>query len=181
MNYDLPKKVDINGSTYEIRSDFRAALDICAALNDASLEDEERGGTILDIFYPAFDEMPLQDYKEAIQKCFWFIRGGEDERNTKHPQLVNWEQDFNLIVAPINRVVGTDVRNLEDFHWWSFLSAYMELGDCLFAQVVSIREKKARNRPLDKQDREFYRRNRDIIDIKKTLTEAEQNILKEWM
>ena len=34
---------------------------------------------------------------------------------------------------------------------------------------------------LDKQDRDFYRKNRDIIDIKKSYTEAERDILKEWM
>ena len=66
-------------------------------------------------------------------------------------------------------------------HWWSFLSAYMGIGDCLFAQVVAIRDKKARGKKLDKADREFYRRNQDIIDIKKPLTEAEREILKEWM
>lgn len=181
MNYDLPKSVDICGSEYEIRSDFRAALDICAALSDSSLGEQERGATVLDIFYPEYVNMPEEHYQDAVKKLFWFLRGGQEERDTKQPQLVSWEQDFDLIVAPVNRVVGTDVRGLDYFHWWSWLAAYMELGDCLFAQVVAIRSKKARGKPLDKQDREFYRRNRDLIDIKKPLTEAEQDILKEWM
>ncbi len=181
MNYDLPKSIEVGGEVYEIRSDFRAALDICAALNDPEIRDEERGYTVLDIFYPDIDEMPPQDYQEAIDKCFWFIRGGEEERNTKGPRLVSWEQDFNLICPAVNRIVGHDIRGDAYMHWWTFLSAYMEIGDCLFSQVVAIRSKKAKNQTLDKQDREFYRRNRDLIDIKKPLTEAEQDILKEWM
>jgi len=60
------------------------------------------------------------------------------------------------------------------------LSYYMEIGDCLFAQVVAIRDKKARGKPLDKQEREFYRRNRKMVDLKTTYTEAEQNLLAAW-
>lgn len=181
MNYSLPKSVNIAGSEYEIRSDYRAALDICAALSDVDLNEHERAEALLTIFYPGFEEMPESHYAEAIEKCFWFIRGGEEERDTKQPQLVSWAQDFSLICPPVNRILGKDIRGEEYVHWWTFLSAYMEIGDCFFAQVVSIRAKKAKGRKFDKQDREFYRQNRDLIEIKKPLTSAEQDILKEWM
>lgn len=181
MNYDLPKSVNIGGSEFAIRSDYRAALDICAALSDGELTDRERAEALLTIFYPEAERIPEDGYSEAIQKCFWFLRGGEEERGTKQPQLVSWEQDFNLICPPVSRIIGQDIRGMESLHWWSFLSAYGEIGDCFFAQIVAIRSKKARGKALDKQDREFYRRNRDLIDIKKPLTEAEQDILKEWM
>lgn len=181
MNYSLPKSLNIGGAEYEIRSDFRAALDICAALSDDELSEQERGYTVLSIFYPDFDKMPEESYTEAIERLFWFLRGGEEERPQKGPQLVSWEQDFNLICPAVNRIVGCDVRGLDYMHWWTWQSAYMEIGDCFFAQVVGIRSKKAKGKPLDKQDKEFYRRNRDLIDIKKPHTDAERNILKEWM
>ena len=63
---------------------------------------------------------------------------------------------------------------------YSFLSFYQEIGDCLFAQVVRIRDKKAHGKSLDKQDREFYRKNRDIIDLKTTYTESEKDVLAAW-
>lgn len=94
--------------------------------------------------------------------------------------LVDWAQDFQLIIAPINRIAGQEVRALDHVHWWTFLAWYMEIGDCLFAQVVRIRDKRARNRPLDKQDREFYRKNRDLIDLKANYTDAEKNLLAAW-
>lgn len=181
MNYDLPKSVNIGGAEFAIRSDYRAALDICAALSDGELTDRERSEALLTIFYPELEQIPEDGYSEAIQKCFWFLRGGEEERDAKQPQLVSWEQDFNLICPPVNRIVGRDIRGDAYMHWWTFLAAYMEIGDCFFAQIVAIRSKKARGKALDKQDREFYRRNRDLIDIKKPLTEAEHDILKEWM
>lgn len=93
---------------------------------------------------------------------------------------MSWEQDFDMIISPVNRIAGCEVRSLPYLHWWSFLSYYMEIGDCLFAQVVAIRDKKARGKPLDKQEREFYRRNRKMVDLKTTYTEAEQNLLAAW-
>lgn len=54
MMYDLPKSVEVGGCVYEIRSDYRAVLDICAALSDPELSDDERGLVTLTIFYPGF-------------------------------------------------------------------------------------------------------------------------------
>ena len=56
----------------------------------------------------------------------------------------------------------------------------MEIGDCLFAQIIRIREKRALGKPLDKADKEFYRKNRDIIDLKTQYTDTEQELLKAW-
>ena len=67
------------GSEYHIRSDYRAVLDICTALTDPELSDQERAAVVLDIFYPEFEDMPQEHYEEAIKKCFWFINCGEEE------------------------------------------------------------------------------------------------------
>lgn len=179
--YALPTSVKVNGAEYEIRSDYRAVLDILTALSDNELDDRDKTEAILEIFYPDFDEMPSENYQEAINQCFRFIdRWQEEKPKQKEPVLMSWEQDFDMIVAPINRIAGCEVRSLEYLHWYSFLSFYQEIGDCLFAQVVRIRDKKAHGKTLDKQDREFYRRNRDIVDLKTNYTEAEKDLLAAW-
>jgi hypothetical protein len=179
--WSLPTSVDVNGTEYGIRSDYRAVLDILTALTDNELDDHLKTEAALEIFYPGFDEMPPGDYQEALNQCFRFIDRGQDRKEKKHePALMSWEQDFDIIIAPINRIAGCEVRALEYLHWYSFLSFYQEIGDCLFAQVVRIRDKKAHGKPLDKQEREFYRKNRDIIDLKVTYTEAEKDVLAAW-
>ena len=179
--WSLPTSVDVNGTEYGIRSDYRAVLDILTALTDNELDDHLKTEAALEIFYPGFDEMPPGDYQEAQNQCFRFIDRGQDRKEKKHePALMSWEQDFDIIIAPINRIAGCEVRALEYLHWYSFLSFYQEIGDCLFAQVVRIRDKKAHGKPLDKQDREFYRKNRDIIDLKTTYTESEKDVLAAW-
>lgn len=183
MNLDFPKTVEIQGVEYDIRSDYRVAKDIFAALSDPELSDQERSYVVLNMFYPNFKKMPVEHYKEALEWCMWFIKGGEDDdgSNTKSPKLVDWEQDFKLMVAPINHVLGFEIREAEYLHWWSFLSGYYEIsGDSTFAQVVSIRSKLAHKKKLDKTDREFLNRNRKLVEFKNKYTESENELLKAW-
>ena len=190
MEYGLPKSVTLDGSEFAIRYDYRVILEIFEAINDYELTEEERALAVLQIFYIDFDE--LTDYSKALTECFRFINGGRMEQTggKKQPKLVDWEQDFSYIVAPVNHILSTDVRGIQydkdnntgGLHWWTFLSAYLEItGDCLFAQIVSIREKKARGKPLDKSDRDFYNRNRDIVDIKTRYTDEENEVLRDWI
>lgn len=181
MTYTLPKSVDVNGREYEIRSDFRAILDILEAINDTELTDQKRAYVVLDIFYPQFAEMREGDYEAAISRCLWFINGGQEDNGKKLKKVMDWQQDFPLVVAPINRVIGYEIRSVEYLHWWTLLAAYQEIGgDCTFAQVVSIRQKLASGKQLDKSDREFYRRNRDMIDLKQRYTDAEVDFIRKW-
>lgn len=180
MLYDLPTKLNICGTEYDIRSDYRAVLEICTALSDAELTNQDKAIVTLDIFYPSFRDIPSEQYEEAIRKCFWFINCGEEEQNVKAPKLVDWEQDFKYIVAPINRVCGQEIRTVPYMHWWTFIAAYYEIGECTFSQIVKIRDSLARGKSLDKFDREWYNRNRKIVDFKTTFTESENELLKQW-
>lgn len=188
--YQLPCTVEVGGAEYAVRTDYRCVLDIFAILSDPELSGQEKARGAMEIFYfsPGYEDIPPRDWQEALKQCFWFLSGGEQRREQKGPPLMDWEQDFPLICAPVNRVYGQDIRgipydpktNTGGLHWWTFLSYYMEIGDCLFAQVVRIRDMKAHGKRLDKQDREFYRRNRDLIDIKTRYTETDDAFFQEW-
>jgi hypothetical protein len=182
MIYDLPTSLRVCGEEYEINSDFRAILDIIIALNDAALTDSQKVFFALGFFYPDYEKMPIEHHQEALRWCFWFINGGkEDEQLPKRPmKLMDWEQDFQYIVSPVNRVLGFEMRAEKYLHWWTFLAAYMEIGECTFAQIVHIRDAKARGKKLDKADQEWYNRNRKIVDIKTTYTSDEIDLLKQW-
>lgn len=179
--YDLPTSAVIGGRTFEIRSDYRAALDIMSVLTDVDISDKEKLIVALSIFFPDFRRLRSSDYEEAYKYAIWFINGGVDDadKGPRQPKLMDWQQDLPLIIAPINRVIGEEVRAVEYMHWWTFLAAYREIGDCLFAQVVSIRKKRAKGQKLDKADAEFYRNNRDLVDFKTQLTAEEKAFLDE--
>lgn len=183
--FGLPRSVFVGGVEYKINSDYRAVLDIFAALNDVDLSDEERGAIVLMIFYPEYETIPQQYYNEAIEACFDFINLGKPNKAksaTKEIPVVDWEKDFTHMIAPINHIAGTEVRELEYLHWWTFMSYYNEIsGDCYFAQIVQIRTKLNRGKKLEKEDREFYQRNREDIEIHVKMTEAEQKLMDEWV
>lgn len=180
MIYDLPTTVEIQGREYEVRSDYRAVLDICIALSDPEFTDQEKALITLITFYPQIEEIPQESYQEALDKCMDFINCGEGEP-AAGPKLVDWEQDFKYIVAPINRVCGKEIRSIEYMHWWTFISNYYEIGgDCLFAQIVRIRDKQAKGKKLNKEEREWMRKNGHLVRFKTKHTSAEQEILKMW-
>lgn len=176
----LPTRLDVGGVEYEIRSDYRAVLDICAALSDPELDGRDRAAAALIIFYPDLDTMPAERYQEAVEKCLCFIRGGDEEPPGRSLRLLDWEQDFSYIVAPINRVLGQEVRSVKYLHWWTFLAAFYEIGDCTLAQIVRVRDRLAHGKPLDKLDREWYRNNRHLVDFKRKYTSAEDDMARSW-
>lgn len=181
MNYDLPKSVEVNGTRYQIRTDFRDILTIIEALSDDELTDSDKMEVMLDIFYPGFQRMPQSDYEAAIKECVNFINCGEPDDDKKGAKLMDWQQDFPLITAPINRVLGKEVRSIKYLHWWTWISAYQEIGDCTFAQVVGIRQKRANGKRLDKNEQEFYKKNRNIIDFKRKYTARDEEIISKWI
>lgn len=181
MTYGLPKTLEINGIEYAIRSDFREVLEVLEIMADVDLIQEERWYLTLLFFYPDFDMISYSDYEEATKRCYWFLNGGKTEEDTgNHPRLMDWQQDFPLIIAPVNRIMGHDIRGDEYVHWWSFLAAYGEIGECTWAQVVHIRDAKARGRPLDKTDQEWYRKNKNLVDLDQKITTQEEEFLKKW-
>lgn len=189
MQYDLPTSLEVSGKERSIRTDFRVILDLLEIFGDVELTDEEKALLILEIFYPD-DAFGMDEVQEAINKCCAFIdcedEGTTDNKSTA--RLMDWKQDYKHIIAPVNRVLGQEARavtydyaaNTGGLHWWTFLAAYQEIGDCYFAQIVSIRSKQARGKALDKSDREFYRRNRADIDLKIKYTEAETTEIDKW-
>jgi hypothetical protein len=180
MMYELPTSVNVCGTDYDIETDFRAILDIFGVLEDPDLTGNEKGIGMLGIFYKRFFDMPAEHFGEAVQKCYWFINGGNDKVCKNATKLMDWEKDFPILIAPVNRIAGTEVRSMPYLHWWTFLSYYMEIGDCFFAQIVRIRDLKAKGKLKDKADKDFYRRNRDAVDIKTQYSETENEIIKAW-
>lgn len=180
MMYDLPHSVEVCGVEYEVRTDYRDVLNIFGILNDADLTVEEKYIGILGIFYHDFLTMPAEHFEEGLKKCFDFINCGHLESGKKTPKLMDWEQDFQYLVAPMNRVAGKEIRAVEYLHWWTFISLYYEIGDCYFAQIVRIRDLKMRGKLKDKADKEFYRKNKDVVDIKRHYSEAEKELIDYW-
>lgn len=156
-------------------------------LNDPDLSNDDKAEALLTMFY--IDPEEITNIREAIDEAYKFIDGNSNRKPQKGPRLTDWEQDIDYIVSPINRVLGYDCRAVEydsetntgGLHWWTFVSAYMEIGsDCLFSQIVSIRDKQARGKKLEKYEREWLQRNADLVKIKTKYSDNESSLIDAW-
>lgn len=181
--YTLPTELEIAGNMIPINSDYRDILEIFEVLNDPNLLDMEKAYIALDMFYTNDDYKA--DINDAIIQMFQFMSPNEDMKNpAPKPQkkpLMDWEQDFNYIVAPINRIMSTDIRGLEYMHWWTFLSAFMEIGECTFSTYVSIRDKLNQGKKLDKTEAKIYRDHKSEIVLTKRYDDTTQALMDEIM
>lgn len=107
-----------------------------------------------------------------------FINCGEEyDKEDRKPPIMSWEQDFPLLAAPMNRVLGCEMRLEKYLHWWTFIGAYMEIGECSFSNIINIRSKKRKGIKLEKWEQEFYNENRKKIDLKVKFDKEEEAFL----
>ena len=170
--WEFPTSLTIGGIEYNIRTDYRAVLDLLTALNDTDLTDPDPNITaymqsrvILEIMFPECDDIPAEHIQEALDKVTEFIDMGiSDDR--KKPKTMDWEQDAPILIPAINKVLNCEIRAQKYMHWWTFLGAYMEIGESLFSNVIHIRQKKAKGKKLEKWEMDFYKENQTLIDFK---------------
>lgn len=178
--WEFPTSLNVGGVNYEIRTDYRVVLDLLTALNDPELTDDDpklaaymQSRVILEIMFPDCDSIPQEHIQEALDKVVEFIDMGIVE-DRKKPKTMDWEQDAPILIPAINKVLNTEIRAQKYIHWWTFLGAYMEIGESLFSNVVHIRQKKAKGKKLEKWEEEFYKENRSLIDFERKSQRSEE-------
>lgn len=167
----LPKSLEVGDKDYPIRTDFRVALTIFEAYNDPDLSQIEKNLVCLQSL---FETVP-SDISAALDKAMWFLDGGSKVKLKQLPvKTMDWEQDEGIIFPAINRIAGCETRALDYLHWWTFLGYFSEVGECLYSQVMNIRQKRARGKKLEKWEQEFFNSHKEMIVIREKLTADEQ-------
>ena len=176
--FSLPTTVEIDGRSYEIRTDFRTILEIFVMLDDPDLTDADKTEALLRMFYI---ERP-SDSEAAITAFVSFADPrGSGNKEKPHTRLISWSQDFDLMVAPINHILNAECRSLPYLHWRTFLAAYLEIPpESVFARVLRIREKLRTGKKLEKYEKQWYNRNRDLVHLRPKFSRSEEAILKAW-
>lgn len=167
----LPTSLEIDGEQYEINSDFRIALLIFEAYADKELTYCEKAAVCLNCLYK---EVP-KNVEEALKKALWFLDGGDVPKSKKAPvKIIDWSYDESIIFPALNKVAGFETRIASYVHWWTFLGYFSEVGDGLLSQVMNIRQKRAKEKKLEKWELDFYNEHKELVDIKEKLTPEEQ-------
>ena len=170
--WSLPTTAKIGGRSYKIHADYRDVLYIIQKLNDASIPEHLRWRIAVALFYE--EEPPREDHAEAMEYLSSFITCGEQEEKRPGPVLIDWGQDAMAIVADVNKVAGKEVRGLTFLHWWTFVAYFHAIGEGQLSTVVSIRDKLARGKKLEDWEKEYYKKNKTKVDLKKRVSSEEQ-------
>lgn len=178
----LPSSLCLRGREYAINADFRPCISIMQIFERADLTDEEKIMCMVGILYK--EEIPPELLEEAATQATWFLNGGEEESaggGRNYGRLFSWEQDLRFIIAAVDRVCGGSVRAKEFMHWWDFMSAFMEVGECVFSTLVHQRKVKKTGKQT-KADKDWWAENKEIAElrIEKQLTPSEKAAAAEF-
>lgn len=177
---DLPTTLTVGNQELDIRTDYRIALRILVAYQDANLTPYERVEVLLRCLYVEPIEN-IKDLENAVKKAVWFLNGGNDDEPIPGPKILDWEQDEQLIFSSVNKVAGREVRSVEYIHWWTFLGYMQEIEEGLLTNILNIRRKRATGKKLEKYEKEFYEKNVDLVKIKPKYSEAEEKEREELL
>lgn len=176
--WQLPVIACIGGKTYQLHTDYRDILEIFSYLNDPDLPEFVRWEVALTLFYG--ENIPETNRAEAAAFFGTFVTGGQQEEKPG-PRLLDWEKDAPAIIADVNKVAGKEIRAVPYIHWWTFLSWFHAIGEGQLSMLVSIRDKLARGKKLEAWEKDFYRENKQRVELPKKYSArelAEQEKLK---
>ena len=169
----LPESLNVNGENLPIDADFRNVLTIFSAFADISLTQEEKIYICLKRLYKV--SISRRIVAEAVKQAYWFLDGGDMPKSKPEEiRMLDWEHDESLIMPAVSKTIGVlDVRTLPYLHWWSFLGAFGEIGDGLFSEIVHLRHKLGKGEKLSKSEKEFVRKNDELIRLRTAEEKAE--------
>ena len=178
----LPEHLTVGDTDYRIRSDYRNVLQVFEAFSDPELEPAEKWIVAI---YLLFEDFSCADdvlealesgfpIEEAMKQINWFISAGRDPGKSMDLPVYDWVQDEQMIFSAVNKVAGSETRELEYLHWWTFLGYFNEVGEGTFSFVVGIRNKLNKGKKLEKHEEEFLRNNKQLIRLEKPKSKEEQ-------
>ena len=179
LTQDLVKQIEIDGVLHDINYDYKTCLKIILAFEDSELEDEEKVYITLNLLYK---KIP-QNLEIALKKAILFLNGGKEseqeeslESNEK-PRMYSFKQDANYIFNAVDSATSGKLSQGVNLHWWLFQMAFMEVPEnSFFSRMLYLRAQKQKGK-LNKEERAFWNKNRDILELesetKETITQEE--------
>lgn len=167
--WSLPETVELEGRRYTLHTDFRDILEIFSYLEDPDLPEPVRWRIALGLFYE--EPVPPACRPAAMAYLSRFLSCGRQDR--PGPRLICWQHDADAIIAGVNKAAGQELRALRHVHWWTFLSWFHAIGEGQLSALVAVREKLRRGLPLSGWEKEFYRENRQRVELPKRYSRQE--------
>ena len=178
----LPSSVKIDGTEYEINSDFRTSVLFSLLMEDDNLSEEEKVLQALNLYYPVVPD----NSEKAIEKIKWFYSCGKLDNpignrksKTSNKKVFDFEVDANYIYSAFMSQYNIDLQDIEELHWWKFKALLEGLKeDNKLSKIIEYRSVDL-SKIKDKEQRKFYKDMQKQYSLNKESKE-ELKLLEEW-
>ena len=178
----LPSSVKIDGTEYEINSDFRTSVLFSLLMEDDNLSEEEKVLQALNLYYPVVPN----NLEEAIEQIKWFYSCGKldnpignKKAKASSKKVFDFEVDANYIYSAFMSQYNIDLQDIEELHWWKFKALLEGLKeDNKLSKIIEYRSVDL-SKIKDKEQRKFYKDMQKQYSLKKE-NEEDLKLLEEW-
>lgn len=176
---NYPSYVVVNGTRYNINTDYRIALRCFEIISDDEISDLERS---LAIIYTLYGELPndAQTQEKLLELASKYLQCGESiETQSRRADDMDFEQDSGYIYASFLSDYGFDVTE-KQLHWWK----YIELIQGLSENAILSRVREIRNYDLnevkDAKQKQKLIEAKQHVAIKKKRTKEEEQMINDF-
>lgn len=161
----LPETVEVDGSAFNIRSDYRTVLRCFKLIDDKNVPEEHKPLILYKMFFA--DKVP----RNGMNAFMDFVRCGEHPGEPSMDTDFDFEQDAQEIYSGFVQLYGIDLFET-NMHWYKFraLLGGVFSSDTALSKKVEIRHSK----DSDSKKRADADRARRNAEIKQSLTAKEE-------
>lgn len=170
-----PDRIAVDGTDYEINTDYRYALACFECISDAELSDYERAYGVLGILYKTVPE----NEGAALRMAVKYLRCGKEEDGPRGKPDMDFESDMHYIRSSFRSDYAIDLNHVK-MHWFEFCELLQGLSD----DSILNRVRDIRNYDLstvkDSKTRQKIIRAKQEVALPERLTREEQDIVDEF-
>lgn len=178
----LPSTVEIDGTEYEINTDFRISVLFSLLMEDDELTEEQKVLQAVNLYYPVVPN----NIGKAIEQIKWFYSCGKSDkpignkkRKTNSKKVFDFEVDANYIYSAFMSQYNIDLQDIGQLHWWKFKALLEGLKeDNKLSKIIEYRSMDL-SKIKDKEQRKFYKDMQKQYSLKKENVE-DLKLLEEW-
>lgn len=159
---------------YKIDTDFQTGIQISQCMTDEEFSIRERFYAACELLFP--EEHP-GDYRELTDAISWFLNGWREKiepaKNKKSSEVskkkdipsMDFDVDQWRIYAAFLSQYHIDL-NVQQLHFWVFMGLLANLEECVFTNVVKIREQKI-DPKMSKEEKKQLKEAKEVFKIQK--------------
>ena len=166
----LPETVEVDGSIFAIRTDFRTILRCFRLLDDPEILEEHKQAILLKMFFKG--DCP----SGGVGIFLDFVRCGEPEKAGSDEKDFDFEQDAKEIYSGFMQLYGIDLAE-SNMHWYKFvalLGGVFAAGAALSNKIEIRHSKDSESKRRANADRA-----RQNAAIQETISAEEERIQQE--